>query len=68
MTQAQFVLDEGTAEAIFELKNILKAKSFVGAIRLSIALARIASRMADKNGKITIVDAKGKKVIVDLRA
>ena len=66
--QTQFVLDEGTAEAIFKLKPIFKAKSFVGVIRRSIALARIAERHADKDGNVTLVDAKGRKIKVLLRS
>ena len=65
--QTNFVLDEGTTEAIFQLKKPLKAKSFIGVIRKSIALARIAGRNLDEEGNLTLIDAKGRKMKVIVR-
>lgn len=57
MAQTSFQLDDGTAQAIEELKKVFNVTSNTAVIRRAIALARIAARNsnADDNS-ITLLD------------
>ncbi|HEY1562523.1 MAG TPA: hypothetical protein VGF71_16770 [Caulobacteraceae bacterium] len=60
VVQTSFQLDEGTAHAIDELKQVFGVNSNTAVIRKAIALARIAARSGDsEDGTVTLVDKGG---------
>lgn len=64
MAQTSFQLDDGTAKAIDELKGALGVAASSGVIRCAIALARIATRMSNGRGEVTMLDKDGQPTVV----
>ena len=57
MAQTSFQLDDGTAQAIEELKEVFNVTSNTAVIRRAIALARIAARNSNADDNtITLLD------------
>jgi hypothetical protein len=59
--QISLTVDERTLEAIEELKTEMNLSTTAAVIRRALALARIATRAADEDQALTIVNAKGEK-------
>lgn len=56
MQQTSFLLDEGTAQAIEQLKKEFNVTTNAAVIRRAIALARIATRNSDSDKVVTFLD------------
>ena len=57
MAQTSFQLDEGTAQAIEELKKVFNVTSNTAVIRKAVALSRIAARNSDADDNtVTFLD------------
>lgn len=57
MAQTSFQLDEGTAQAIEELKKVFNVTSNTAVIRKAVALSRIAARNSNTDDNtITLLD------------
>ena len=67
MQQTSFILDEGTAQAISELKKEFNVNTNAAVIRRAIALARIAMRNSDSEKVVTLIDKEDNKVRVALQ-
>ncbi len=66
MPQTSFQLDDGTAKAIDELKGVFGVTTSTGVIRKAVALARVATRMRNDDGSVTIVDKDDQRMKVIL--
>lgn len=66
MPQTSFQLDDGTAKAIDELKSVFGVTTSTGVIRKAVALARVATRMRNDDGSVTIVDKDDQRTRVIL--
>lgn len=68
LLQTRFQLDEGTARAIADLKDVFGASTSTEVIRRAIALARIAARSRDSaDNTVTIVGPDRVENVVELR-
>ena len=67
MSQTNFTLDQGTADAIELLKREFKVTSSTEVIRRAIALARIASRNTGDDKVVTMLDQNEKPIKVALQ-
>jgi hypothetical protein len=54
--QTSFLVDEGTASAIEELKKVFNVTTNAAVIRKAVALARVAARESDDDDTITLLD------------
>jgi hypothetical protein len=68
MPQTCIQLDDGTAQAIEELKKLFNVKTSTGVIRMAVALARVVSRNIGTDETVTIINKKNETVKISLAA
>ena len=63
MAQTSFQLDNGTAEAIEELKGVFGVANSTAVIRRAIALARVAARNSDSGDNTVTILGKDQQPV-----